>query len=61
VCVSVALFMQYTLPMRHIVICGLPGLAVFFHIFSQTPEVRKKLLNIKVSFDFFLNFRLEHF
>jgi len=34
VCVCVALGMQHVMRMRHIVICGLPGSSVFFHIIS---------------------------
>jgi hypothetical protein len=31
---SVALYSQHAMRMRHIVICGLPGPTVFFHIIS---------------------------
>jgi hypothetical protein len=33
-CVFVALVIQHAIRMRHIVICGLPGSAVYFHIIS---------------------------
>ena len=39
--------------MRRIVICGLPGSTVFFHIISQTARIsKKKLLNPKCMFIF---------
>jgi hypothetical protein len=34
VCVSVALGIQHEMPMRHIVICGLPRSAIFFRVIS---------------------------
>jgi len=32
--VSKALGIQHAMRMRHVVICGLPGFAIFFHIFT---------------------------
>ena len=33
-CVFVALGIQHAMRMRHIVVCDLPGCAIFFHIIS---------------------------
>jgi hypothetical protein len=41
-CLSVALVIQHTMRMRHIVICGLPGTTTFFHITSQRHNFQKK-------------------
>ena len=48
--------------MRHIVICGLPGCTVFFHVISWTVRFSGgKLLNTKCVFRFSLQLRSETF
>jgi hypothetical protein len=47
--------------MHHIVICGLPRLTIFFHIISQTAQLKKKLLNTKCVFWFSLQILSETF
>jgi len=42
VCVFVALVIQHTMCIRHIVICGLPGSTKVFHIISQKARFLKK-------------------
>jgi len=43
-CVFVALDVQHAKRVSHIVICGLPGSTIFFHIISLEPRFSKKLL-----------------
>ena len=62
VCVCVALSIQHAMRMRHIVICGLSGCAIFFHIISQTVWFyTKKLLYVKCAFWFSLQLLSEIF
>ena len=50
-CVLLALDIQIAVRMRHIVICGLPGSARFFHIISYTARLSKQQLqNMKGMF-----------
>ena len=52
-CVFVALSIQHVLCMRHIVICGLPGSTVFFHIISFSERFKKKVKHKVSVFVFF--------
>ena len=43
-CVSVALVSRHAMPMRHIVICGLPGFTTFFtHYLTNVTSFEKKM------------------
>ena len=55
VCVCVALVIQHAMRRSHIVICGLSGTTVFFHIMSQMARFKKKSLSTKC-FDFLYKF-----
>jgi len=41
-CVFVALGIQYAMCMRHIVVCGMYGPTVYFHVISSKTDFRKK-------------------
>jgi hypothetical protein len=45
---------QHAISMRHIVICGLPGSSIFFHIISGFSK--KMLLNMKCVLIFSITF-----
>jgi hypothetical protein len=47
--VSVALVIQYAMRLRHFVICGLSGCAIFLHSISQKARIsRKKVIAHKM-------------
>ena len=46
-CVFVALSIQHAMLMPHVVICGLPGSTIFFHIISQTVRFSKAVIGHK--------------
>ena len=47
-CVFVVLGIHHAICMRHIVICGLSGSSIFFHIISRFSK--KKILNMRSVF-----------
>ena len=61
-CVFIVFGIQHAMSVRHIVICGLSGSIVIFHIFSQRTRFSKKmLLNINCVSWFPLSYCLKHF
>jgi len=40
--VSVAVVIQYAMRMRHIVVCGVAGSTIFYHVISYMAKFRKK-------------------
>jgi len=54
--VLVVLGTQHEMHMCHIVICGLYGSTIFFHIIYKRHNLKKKLQNIKRVFWFSLEF-----
>ena len=62
-CVFVDLGMQHVMRICHIVICGMPGCTIFFHIILWTALFfkKKKLFNIKCVFWFPLQLLYEKF
>jgi len=58
--VFVALDVQHSMHMRHIVNCDLPGSAMFFHIISETARFSEKIEN-KMCFGFLYKFCPKNF
>jgi tRNA A22 N-methylase len=58
----VALGVEREKRMRHIVICGMSGFTIIFHIISYTARFFfKRYLTQNVCFDFLYKFCLQHF
>ena len=47
-CVSVALGIQHVMSMRHIVICGLSGCAIYSHVITQTARISENVTEHKM-------------
>jgi hypothetical protein len=47
VCVYVALVIQHAMRMRHMIICGLPGSRVYFHIISYMARLKQRVIEHK--------------
>jgi len=56
--VSLWLVTQHTMNMRHTVICGVSGSAIFLHIILQRARFSKKIIEHNVCFGFSYNFVL---
>jgi hypothetical protein len=46
-CVCVALVIQHAMRMRHMVVCGLPGSRVYFHIISYMARLKQRVIEHK--------------
>ena len=60
-CVFVALVIRHAMCMRHIDICGLPGLQYFSTLSHKRRDFSKKVTEHKMCFEFLYNFCLKHF
>jgi len=54
-CVFVALGSQHEMLLRHIVMCGLSGSAIQFHIISKAPQFLNKMCALNFSTTFVSN------
>jgi len=61
VCVFVVLVIQHAMRMHHIVICGLPGSRVFFHIIPlKAGFSKKKIIEHKICVWFSIKLLSKH-